>query len=217
MLTVREFVLTVVLFASIVLSVVPSSAGILWNESVNGNLSNNQAAPSPFVLAPGTNSIIGTVTGGTKPQDWVALTVPAGDELTSIVLAVYQSTDQQGFTGFQAGSTFVGSAFTAASYEGYSHYGTGATNGALPPTNLVGQDLLLLMANPALAQGAQGFTPPLGPGSYTFLIQQLGAVTAFQFDYNVARVPEPATFGLLGMGLVSLVAVMRLQSRARAK
>lgn len=187
-----------------VLPALPGQATVIWDESVNGVLSNNQAAPTALTLASGTNSIVGTVNGATKAQDWVALTVPAGLELSSLVLAVYQSTDLQGFTGFQKGPNFVGSAFVAASYVGYSHYGTGATNGALPPTNLVGVDLLPLMANPALAAGAQGFTPPLGSGTYTFLIQQLGAVTNFQFDYNVVAVPEPSTALLVAGGIAAL-------------
>ena len=43
------------------------------------------------------------------------------------------------------------------------------------------------MAIPPSAAGATGFTPPLGVGTYTFLIQQLGASTAYQFDFNVTR------------------------------
>ena len=218
MIAVRELAVPALsIIASIVLVVSPGRAAVLWSSAINGDLSNNQAAPNAFTLAIGTNSILGTVTGGSDPQDWIALTVPAGDELTSIILASYQSTDLQGFTGFQSGASFVGSAFVAGSYEGYSHFGSGATNGALPPTNLVGQDLLPLMANPALAAGATGFTPPLGPGTYTFLIQQLGATTNYQFDYNVARAPEPATFILLGMGAATLLAFLWPKRRIRPR
>src|ERR1700733_1808019 len=120
---------------------IPSFASVLWNESVSGDLSNNQAAPNAFILAPGTNSVIGSVgTGDT--QDWVSVTVPAGDTLSSYVLASYSAPggDQQGFTGFQVGSSFVGSAFTAGSYAGYAHFGPGATNPSTPLSN-VGTDL----------------------------------------------------------------------------
>jgi len=188
----------------IVLSVVAlcaswSRATVIWNESTNGNLSNNQATPTPLTLLSGTDSIIGTVGTG-KTADWVALTVPAGLQLSSDVLESYVSTDAQGFTGFQAGSSFVGNPETTESaYVGYAHFGTGATNGSLPATNLVGTNLLPIMANPSLAAGSQGFTPPLAAGTYTFLIQQLGATTNFQFDFGVTSVPEPGSLCLIGL------------------
>jgi hypothetical protein len=181
---------------------IPSFASVLWNESVSGDLSNNQAAPNTFILAPGTNSVIGSVgTGDT--QDWVSVTIPAGDTLSGYVLASYSAPggDQQGFTGFQVGSAFVGSAFTAGSYAGYAHYGPGATNPSVPLSN-VGTDLLPTMAQNGPGQaaaGATGFTQPIGPGSYTFLIQQLGGTTNYQFDFDVSAVPEPASLSMIGL------------------
>jgi hypothetical protein len=180
---------------------------VLWNESVSGDLSNNQAAPNAFTLPIGVSSIIGNVTGGTDPQDWVALTVPPGTAMTSLVLASYTSTDVQGFTGFQLGGSFVGSVNTAGSYTGYTHYGTGAANNGHAATNLVGQNLLPIMADLTQDPGATGFTPPLGPGTYSFLIQQLGASTGYEFDYTVAPVPEPGS--LLLSGLAGVVAFSR--------
>ncbi len=129
--------------------------------------------------------------GGSDSQDWLTLHVPSGMALGSLVLATYVSTDAQGFIGVQAGTAFVGSAFTASSYLGYAHFGTGAANGSLPPTNLVGDDLLPIMGNTSLASGSQGFTPPLSSGDYTFLIQQLGSSTAYQFDFVTSNTASP--------------------------
>jgi hypothetical protein len=171
-------------------------ATTLYDESISGDLSNSQSAPTALNLSVGTNSIDGTV-GGTDQQDWVALSVPAGKQLTSIFLASYSSADAQGFMGMQAGSAFVGSTTTAGNYLGYVHYGTGATNNG-PATNLIGSDLMSLMANPSVAAGAKGFSPPLGAGTYTFLIQQLGATTTnYGFDFVV--VPEPGIISVLTM------------------
>src|SRR5262249_48462123 len=79
----------------------------------------------------------------------------------------------------------------ASCYPVYAHFGTGAPNAPPPPTNLAGADLLPIMANGSLAAGSQGFTPPLGPGDYTFLIQQQGTNTAYQIDF----VGTPSTTG----------------------
>ena len=117
------------------------------------------------------------------------LAVPGGLQLSAVVLKAYSSTDQQGFTGVQAGTNFVGSALSAASYLGYAHFGTGAQNGALAPTNLVGVDILPIMGNTNLAAGSQGFLAPLPSGNYTFLIQQTGsAQTSYEFDYVATAV-----------------------------
>ena len=122
--------------------------------------------------------------GGTDSQDWITLTVPAGLQLSSLTLASYVSADVQGFTGVQAGTAFVGSVNDPAAYLGYAHFGTAADNGSLPTANLVGVDILPIMGNPSAAPGSQGFTPPLGSGSYVFLIQQLGC-HSYEFDYGV--------------------------------
>lgn len=168
---------------------------VLWNEGVSGDLSNTQGSPNMFTLSSGVNEVIGTVgTGDT--QDWLTLTVPVGFQLSSVVLASYSSTDVQGFTGFAAGPTFAGSASSAGSYLGYSHFGTAAGNGSLPVANLVGADLLAIMKNPLADPGALGFTDPLQAGSYAFLIQQLGATTAYQFNYTLTATPEPGTIAL---------------------
>ena len=109
--------------------------------------------------------------------------------------------------GFQAGASFVGSVNSATSYEGYTHFGTGAANNGHPATSLVGQNLLPIMADPTQDPGASGFTPPLGPGTYTFLFQQLGAATNYEFDFTVTAVPEPGS--LLLSGCAALAAFSR--------
>ena len=131
--------------------------------------------------------------------------------MTSYVNSKYVSTDDQGFTGFQFGSSFSGDVFTAGSYAGYAHFGTGATNpDGSPPSSTVGVDLLPLMANPSFAPGATGFTPPLAAGTYTFLIQQGNpATTNYQFDMTVRSVPESgSSLCLLGIGCLATLALL---------
>jgi hypothetical protein len=196
------------LAAAMVLPAAHTKAIILWNESVSGDLSNTQASPNMFTLSSGVNTVIGSVgTGDT--QDWLTLTVPAGFQLSSVVLASYQSTDVQGFTGFSTGPTFAGSVNSAGSYLGYSHFGTAAANGSLPVANLIGVDILPIMANPLAAPGSVGFTDPLHSGSYAFLIQQLGATTSYEFDYTVTPTPEPGVLALTGLAGGMLLAYRR--------
>ncbi len=194
--------------AAIVLPAAHTNAVVIWNESVNGDLSNTQASPNMFTLASGVNSVIGSVgTGDT--QDWLTLTVPVGFQLSSVVLAAYSSTDVQGFTGFSTGPTFAGSVNSPGSYLGYSHFGTAAANGSLPAANLVGQDILAIMTNPLADPGTVGFTDPLHAGSYAFLIQQLGAPTSYQFDYTLTATPEPSVLALTGLAGGMLLAYRR--------
>ena len=209
-----------ILFAAAVcalLATAPAKA-IIYNEAGSGDLSNDPAAPTPLTLTPGSNSVIGTVAGfpefgGTDPQDWVSITIPTGFVMTSYVNAVYNSPDPQGFTGFQFGSSFSGDPFAALSYAGYAHFGTAANNPDNNPTSssTVGVNLLPLMADPAFAPGTTGFTPPLGAGTYTFLIQQGDPnTTGYQFDMNLRAVPEPgSSLCLLGMGGLAILAVRR--------
>ena len=141
---------------------------VIWNQSVNGPLSELPASPTPFTLSAGTNSVIATVGGGSGEtginQNWVNINIPAGLQLNNLVLAAYSSTDQQGFTGVASGASFAGgesAVNVAASYLGYVHFGTGATNGSLPPTNLVGVDVLPLMGNKAtISPRFRGFHAP---------------------------------------------------------
>ena len=182
-------------------------ASIVWNESSNGDLSNVQGTPTTVTLGVGVNSVLGTVGGG-DTQDWITLHIPAGMTLNQIVNVTFTSTDLQGFTGFASGSAFSGSLNTPGNYNGYTHFGTSARNGSQPAINTVGMDIFPLMADTVnVAQGAKGFTIPLGAGDYSFLIQQLGASTTYQFDYiTVAAVPEPSSLCLLGaIGAATLV------------
>src|SRR5947208_6604626 len=109
------------------LAAAPAIATI-YDEAVSGDLSNDKGAPTALTLMPGLNSVIGTVNGfppgGSDPQDWVSFTIPTGFVMTSYVNSKYDSTDEQGFTGFQFGSSFSEDEFTAGSYAGYANFGT---------------------------------------------------------------------------------------------
>ena len=151
------------------------NAAVFWDESINGDLSNDKAIPNQFTLASGVNTLNGTVGAVSGSQDWFTLTVPANFQFQTIIPRVHGSLDTA-FIGFQNGNSFVGNENTdATAYRGYTHVSPGTLN----------TDIMPAMGT---APGAQGFTPPLGPGSYTFLIQQLGGETAYQFEFTA--IPE---------------------------
>jgi hypothetical protein len=198
------------------IAVAPAKA-TTYDESVSGDLSNDKAAPTALTLTPGLNSVIGTVAGfppeGSDPQDWVSFTIPAGYVMVSYVNSAYNSADDQGFTGFQVGSTFSGDEFVAGSYAGYAHYGTEANNpdGSPHTASTVGVNLLRRMTNSNFDPGTTGFTFPLPAGTYTFLIQQGDpSVTGYQFDMTVRAVPEPgSSLCLLAIGTFATLLLRR--------
>ncbi|HVU88474.1 MAG TPA: PEP-CTERM sorting domain-containing protein [Pirellulales bacterium] len=164
-----------------------TAAATVWNESINGDLSNDRLAPTAIAVAVGSNDVIGSVVGNPSDLDYFTINVPTGDELSQLVLESFTSTDQRGFIGVQHGTTFTESASApnVANLLGWTHFGPGAGN--------VGLDIL-----PGMGQGpgAQGFTAPLAAGSYTFWVQQLGALTNYDFNFVVKATPEPATWGM---------------------
>ena len=176
-----------------------SRAAVLWDEAVNGDLSNDRLSPTAFVLAPGTNSLVGGVEHG--ELDYVSVKVLPGQEFVALVLASFVGNDSTAFIAIQSGTTF-----TAAppfpnpnTMLGYAHFGPGGTFGAQ-----VGNDLFYAMSK---AGGAMGFSSPLASGDYSFWIQQTGEHTDYQFDFIV--VPEPASLFMAGCGIAGLLLLSR--------
>ncbi len=188
--------------AIVLLAVAPLQAATVWNEATNGDISNNRLAPTSMTLSAGSNDVIGSVVGNPSDIDYLTINVPTGDELSQIILESFTSTDQKGFIGIQAGTTFTQppTGTDVTQLLGYTHFGPGAGN--------VGADILPSMGTGA---GSQGFTAPLAAGPYTFWIQQLGALTNYDFNFVVRPVPEPASWALAAMagGLLALVARRR--------
>ena len=74
-------------------------AGVIHNESVNGDLSGDRLNPNAFTLTAGVSSIIAT--SNTGDREYVALTIPGGLQLSSVVPASYAGTDTTAFIGFR--------------------------------------------------------------------------------------------------------------------
>ena len=188
---VRSFVLA----SLIVVGTQAAGAAVVWDEGVHGDLSNDRLAPTPLVLQVGTNTIIGTTVQG--DVDYFGIGVFGDARLTQIVLTSFTSADDLAFLAIQSGS-FITETTTApnvANLLGWTH----------PSAALVGTDIL---DNLAAGAGAIGFTPPLGPGFFSFWMQQTQPqVVGYSFDLVV--VPEPSVAALLALGLGALAIARR--------
>jgi hypothetical protein len=173
------------------------NAQVIWDESVNGDLSGDRLNPTNLTLGFGSNRIIGTMQAGDR--EYVHFTIPSHLDLGRIVVVAYDSQDPVSFIGVQEGSVFTEPHDTAnpANLLGWTLWGT----------DHIGTDIL-----PAIGTGpgSPGFVPPLTGDHYTFWIQQTGDLTAYTLDFQA--VPEPTTLAALGLGAAAL---LRKRRRSR--
>ena len=146
----------------------PAHAAVVHDESGDGDLSSNPAAPTGLVFSVGGNTVTGTVSNlAANPgeRDYITFTIPAGRKLVSLNLLAY-SPDNLSFAAFNAGATsYIPSAGTDLNFLAGIH----------PDAGDVGSDLLPLFVSSAVTTNSLP-APELGPGTYCFLIQQTNPV-----------------------------------------
>jgi hypothetical protein len=177
----------------------PAQAATVYQESTQGDLSNSGLAPTAISVAPGVNGIAG---GAANPdRDYAAFTVPAGYGLESLYVRAGTVTAglQGSFIGLQAGSqvTVDPDGASAAGLLGWTLFSAAD----------VDQDILARMGT--AGAGAAGFTAPLGAGTYSLWLQELGGRSSYVLDLELVPVPVPAAWSLLLGGLAMLVARAR--------
>lgn len=175
-----------------------SQAATVWNEETNGDLSGSGLGPTPLVLSPGSNLLIGTTGRGTSgvDRDYFVFTLAEGQQLDAVTLLDGNFLGQQSlsFIAVQAGPqvTVSPTGGSATGLLGWHHYGP----------NDLGTDILPLIG---FGLGATGFLGPLPAGTYAFWIQDTGSGTAsYRFDFAITAVPEPAAATLFAVGLLGL-------------
>lgn len=176
----------------------PAKAITLWDESINGDLSNNGLTPTELgKLQPGNNTLSATFSlGQANPDaDYFTLEVPNKLSLKKIILKSLTPEDEVAFFAVQTGSVFdfVFTGPDATGLLGWIDLGQ----------EEVGTDILYDMGKANLspiASGATGFTPPLGAGNYSFWLRQGGEMPVTVTVDFVTTVPEPST--VVGLGTI---------------
>lgn len=170
-----------------------ASAGglVIWDDAVNGDLSDDRFNPNVFVLGNGISSVISESVLSNLPQpegdrDYFTVVIGAGQSITSIVMS--ESFNPAG--GFDA----VG--FIALQFGPIITVNPDAPNPAplagfvIGTADLIGTDILGLLS---------GGLSELGAGEYAFWVQQTGEdLTRIRMDFTV--VPAPGALALLGLG-----------------
>lgn len=162
------------------------TAGVVWDETIDGDLSNNGLTPSDGgILSLGSNTVLGSTGPGTgingQPgYDVLKITIANGQLLSQVLLTSYEPAgvgNTSGFVFFD-GDQGTGS---ANDFLGGGSYGTGN----------IGNDILV-----GNGIGA------LGPGTYTFEVREFGGPrSTWSVDFIVT--PTPSSLALLGLGAVA--------------
>ena len=130
-------------------------------------LSNDPMAPSALSFSVGNNVVKGQVDNPRNTRDVFTFEVPQGAQLTGIFLEDWSAGIDQGYVFIDEGATTViASEATAGDFLGGLHVSSSLYGSS---------DDLLAFLGLAL-QGGVGFDVPLGPGQYTFTMQQTGPV-----------------------------------------
>lgn len=147
--------------AGLVALVLPVAAwgGFVYDEGVDGDLSDDGYAPTVLTPGPHANHLDGNVGGGDEIRsDFFRLTIPGEWTLDAIIVTNYEDEGNTTFIGIEDASVFDTSPGNLY-YFGYTSIGVAD----------VGQDIL---ANMAASNG--NFTLPLTAGDYTFWLDENG-------------------------------------------
>ena len=197
------YIMRIVLFAlATLLACSTSSADIIWDENVNGDLSSDNLNPTVVATPFTNNQVIASTTFNPLDRDFLTITVDPGFEMTQIVLEAYQSANFQSFYAVE-----IGGQITSVNSPA-SLLGTALIGGAAGTQ--VGDNVLddLGMAN----LGGSGFTGSLGAGTYTFWFQETGADVDYQLNYVIqAVVPEPGSMAV-AIGAIGCLVLRRRRS-----
>ncbi|MEY2715050.1 MAG: hypothetical protein RIT24_1393 [Planctomycetota bacterium] len=178
---------------------------IAFDETRDGDASDDRFTPTAVMLGLGTNTIRGfsgqSPTVDVHDLDYITFTVAEGFQLNSFTLQAASVGGAFSFVGLQAGPIItIPADWTSLETPllGWAHFGSAD----------VGQDLLPYMA---VSPGSVGFTGPLLAGTYALWIMELDTEQhSYSFGLGVAMVPAPCTIA------VPILIGARRRSRSRS-
>ena len=170
-----------------------ASADLMWDEAIDGDLSGDYLSPTQLYTK-GVNNFVNFTTIGANPdqdREYFTFDVAEGFELVAIILEGFETEPESnlGFIAIAQGNVFPTSpdAPDVTSLLGYY----------LPGVSDIGNDIMQDMGN---GGGSQGFSGPLGAGSYSFWAQETGPSTDnWSLNFIVTEVPAPGALALLGL------------------
>lgn len=168
--------LILALLGTVMFSSTALAAGYM--EKKSGDLSNDGLNPTAVKVKLGDNVIEGDdgTHAGVTDRDYFTIKIAKGQQLSAIVLDPKTVVGGNvSFIGVQKGKqvTVAPVGGNPADLLGWTHFGTDDE----------GTDLLPAICTGA---GAQGCTPPLGPGTYSFWVQELATCDChYRFVFTV--------------------------------
>ena len=182
------FVSTTLFFAS------PSHAIVIWDESLDGDFSNNVVAPTDLLtLNLGSNLIVGSIgrSSSSDSKDVAMFTVPTGYVLSQVIFESYQHGVYYDYVPF---SLHSGASTSDPMIEFILLTDWGA-----------GTDLLQFDSRPG----------PQPAGIYTFKFGSIEQDTVvderslYSVNFNISPIPEPCTMLLVGSGILGVAGLRR--------
>lgn len=168
---------------------VPASAAVIWNESINGDLSSSEAAPTLISFGVGSNQILGSVSGSPLDRDYITFTIAPGQTLSHLNLIAF-GPDNLAFTAFNSGSTsFIPSTTTNSLFLSGIHISSADAGFDLMP---------FFDTRNVTTNSLPG--PSLGPGTYCWMIQQTSPIVqnyTVEFVMDGPLNADAATWGMI--------------------
>ena len=169
------------------------AADVVWDEAVDGELSDDYLAPTALDFAAGSNTVIFTTDDKGDDVDIFFFNVADGLQLSGIILDSFVTNGDDpnnlGFMAFSAGDV-LGTNPDTPDPSGLLGY-------ALVFESDSGTDVFDVMSN---AGGAQGYDGPLGPGDYTFWAQETSPTSDdWVVTFVLTPVPAPGVLAVAGL------------------
>ena len=185
----RNFLLAAMVLGSGLFVCQNTMADVIWDESIDGDLSNFETSPTQITVVVGENDILGIIGGTSDPNfgdgfDVFSFAIGANQTMNSLIVNQYITAGGNTSTGiniFAADGTFLGSrAMTTAD---------------------IGQDLLAL-------SGAG----PLTEGSYYISMREFtapGQQYSFTANVSTSAIPEHRFSFIVSFALCSLLSIRK--------